>query len=42
MHEEEVSLQHPSDTIPIIEDAEHLIDGTAETKNDKSSNTKPT
>ena len=37
MHEEGVSPQHPSDTIPIIEDAEHPIDGTDETQNDKYS-----
>ena len=37
VHEERVNPQHPSDTIPIIEDAEHPIDGMGETKNDKSS-----
>ena len=42
VHEEEMSPQHPSDTIPIIEYAEHPIDGTTETQNDKSSNTQPT
>ena len=39
VHKEERSSQHPSDTVPIIEDAEH---GTAETPNDESDNTQPT
>ena len=39
VHEEGVSPQHPSDTIPIIEYAEHPLDGMAETPNDKSGNT---
>ena len=39
MHKEERSSQHPSDTVPIIEDAKH---GTAETSNDESDNTQPT
>ena len=42
VHEEGVNPQHLSDTIPIIEDAEHPLDGTAETPNDKSGNTQPT
>ena len=42
VHEEGVIPQHPSDTIPIIEDAEHSINGTAETQNDKSSDAQPT
>ena len=41
VHEEGVSPHHPFDTIPIIEDVEHPIHGTIETKNDKSSNTQP-
>ena len=42
VHEEGVNPQHLSDTIPIIEDAEHPINGTAETQNDKSSDAQPT
>ena len=33
VHEEGVNPQHLSDTIPIIEDVEHPINGTAETQN---------
>ena len=40
--EEGVDLQHLSDIIPIIEDAEHPTNGTVETQNDKSSNAQPT
>ena len=36
LHKEGGSSQHPSDTVPIIEDAEH---GMAETSNDESDNT---
>ena len=32
VHEEGVNPQHLSDTIPIIEDTEHPINGTTETK----------
>ena len=39
VHKEGVSSQHPFDTVPIIEDAEHPLDGTDETPNDKSGNT---
>ena len=39
VHREGGSSQHPSDTVPIIEDAEHPLDGTAETPNDESGNT---
>ena len=42
VHKEGGSSQHPSDTVPIIEDAEHPLDGTAETSNDKPDNTQPT
>ena len=42
VHKEERSSQHPSDTVPIIEDAEHPLDGMAETSNDKSDDTQPT
>ena len=37
VHEEGAKPQHLSDTISIIEDAEHPIDGTDETQNDKYS-----
>ena len=36
MHKEETNSQHPSDTVPIIEDAEQPLDGTAETSNNKT------
>ena len=39
VHKEGVSPQHPPNIIPIIEDAEHPLDGTAETSNDKYDNT---
>ena len=39
MHKEERSSQHPSDTVPIIEDADL---GMAKTSNDESNNTQPT
>ena len=42
VHEEGVNPQHLSDTTPIIEDVEHPTNGTAETQNDKSSDTQPT
>ena len=42
IHKEGVNLQHLSDTIPIIEDVEHPINGTTETQNDKSSDAQPT
>ena len=42
MHKKGGSSQHPSDTIPIIEDAEHPLEGMAETSNNKSDNTQPT
>ena len=42
MHKEGGSSQHLPDTVPIIEDVEHPLDGTAETSNDKSDNTQPT
>ena len=42
VQEEGVNPQHLSDTIPIIEDAEHPTNGTTETQNDKSSDTQPT
>ena len=39
VHKEERNSQHPSDTVPIIEDDEQPLDGTAETSNDKLDNT---
>ena len=42
VHKEGVSPQHPPNTIPIIENAEHPLDGMAETSNDKSDNTQST
>ena len=42
VHKEGVNPQHPSDAISIIEDAEHPLDGMAETPNDKFDNTQPT
>ena len=42
VHEEGVDPQHLSDTIPIIENAEHPINGMAETQNDKSNDVQPT
>ena len=41
VHKEEESSQHPFDTVPIIEDAEHPLEGTAKTSNDKYDNTQP-
>ena len=35
VHKEEGSSQHPFHTVPIIEDAEHPSEGTAETSDDK-------
>ena len=34
-HKETGNSQHPFSTAPIIEDAEHPLEGTAETSNDK-------
>ena len=39
VHEEGVNPQHLSNTTPIIEDAEHPTNGSAETHNDISSDT---
>ena len=39
VHKEESNSQHPSDTVPIIENVEQPFDGTAEISNDKPDNT---
>ena len=41
MHKETGNSQHLFDTAPIIEDAEHPLEGMAETSNDKFDNTQP-
>ena len=40
-HKEEESLQHPFDSRPIIEDAGHPLEGTAEPSNDKPEEIQP-
>jgi hypothetical protein len=42
VHEKGESSQHSFDPVPITEGAEHPLDGTAETLNEKSDNTQPT